>query len=301
MSASWGQEILKKPATQKLHERINGPLRNVSWLDFSEVPTHHGIPLLAPEVDLGVEDYDRSFYDFLATVEEGNFWFENRNSLIVHTMRRFFPQAQRFLEVGSGTGFVLSAIAREFPHLEVCATEVQIEGLSWVRKRVPQATLFQSDATSLTLSEVFDIIGLFDVLEHIEADEQALRCLAAALRPGGGLILTVPQHQALWSQVDEISGHKRRYEAAELVSKLERAGLRSIFATSFVSLLSPILWLSRYTQRNKDPRTVFEDQFRLSPWLNKVLLQILSLERSLIERGARFPVGGSRLVVAVKA
>jgi 2-polyprenyl-3-methyl-5-hydroxy-6-metoxy-1,4-benzoquinol methylase len=65
-------------------------------------------------------------------------------------------------------------------------------------------------------AETFDVIGEFDVLEHIEDEKAVLMAMHRALRPGGDIALTVPQHPRLWSGTDEAAHHKRRYERGEL-------------------------------------------------------------------------------------
>jgi hypothetical protein len=39
-------------------------------------------------------------------------------------------------------------------------------------------------------------------------------------------------------------------------------------------------------------------EFNIAPWLNRTLSSILRLEVGLIEAGIRWPLGGSRFVVA---
>jgi SAM-dependent methyltransferase len=68
----------------------------------------------------------------------------------------------------------------------------------------------------------FDTIGAFDVIEHIEDDVGAMREIYRALKPGGGFMIIVPQHMFLWSRVDDLAFHKRRYARRELTAKLEK-------------------------------------------------------------------------------
>ena len=103
--------------------------------------------------------------------------------------------------------------------------------------RVPQAELLQMDARAIPFVEHFDIIGMFDVLEHIEDDRGVLEQTHRALRPGGGLIITVPQHRFLWSRYDEHAHHVRRYAADEIAEKVTAAGFRIIMTTSFVRIV----------------------------------------------------------------
>jgi SAM-dependent methyltransferase len=84
------------------------------------------------------------------------------------------------------------------------------------------------DAQRIPYREEFDVAGAFDVIEDVENDRAVLQELRTALAPGGGLILTVPQHPALWSEYDVRAGHVRRYRASELRAKVIGVGSRSL-------------------------------------------------------------------------
>ncbi|CAK17989.1 putative SAM-dependent methyltransferase [Pseudomonas entomophila L48] len=201
------------------------------------------------------------------------------------------------LEIGCGTGYVLEGISRAWPQIELHGSEYYEEGLEHARKRIPNAQLKQLDATRMQEVERYDIVGAFDVIEHIEQDETVLRNLTRALRPGGSLVVTVPQHRWLWSQVDEYACHVRRYSRAELVEKAQRAGLQVSYVSSFVSLLVPLMWLSRKrANKQHDPM----GEFNIPRWLNQSLEMLMRLELGLIKAGVRFPIGGSLLMVATK-
>ncbi len=260
-----------------------------------------GFPAFAPELAHAEEGYDPAHFSALAELESRNFWFRARNRLIVWTLGRFFPGARRFLEVGCGTGFVLSGVAAAFPALEIAGSEVAAEGLEFAARRVPAARLIQMDARRIPFRGEFDVAGAFDVIEHIEDDRAVLRALRDALAPGGGLLLTVPQHPFLWSEYDVHARHVRRYREDDLRAKLVEAGFEIVKMTSFVTLLLPLMIVSRLTQRKSragyDPLA----ELRLAPWLNWVLEKALDFERVLIRTGIRFPAGGSLLVVARKS
>jgi len=241
------------------------------------------------------------YFDELARLEAENFWFRARNRLLVDRIARHFPHATRFLEVGCGTGFVLRGIADAFPALELTATEFFAEGLSHAARRVPQARLVQADARHMAWDSQFDLVGSFDVLEHVEEDVEVIDGIRRALVPGGGAILTVPQHPLLWSAADTYACHVRRYRRGELEAKLERAGLSVVFSTSFVSLLFPLLLASRLAKRRAG--TSYDPHAEMHPGdrANRVLSAVMTLEGSLIRMGVRFPFGGSRLVCVVRS
>lgn len=238
-------------------------------------------------------------FSLLAAAESQHWWFRSRNRILIWAMKNQLEAFQNFLEIGCGTGFVLEGIRKEYPHAELFGSEYFEEALQHARERIPSATFYRLDVTQMNDEGRFDVIGAFDVLEHIEEDEKVIENIACALRPGGAFLITVPQHRWLWSSVDEHACHVRRYTRSELVCKLQRAGLRPKMVTSFVSLLLPLMWLSRirfrfrFRSANHDPIS----ELHIPIFLNRVLEAIMIFERKLLERGLRLPAGGSLLVV----
>jgi SAM-dependent methyltransferase len=252
--------------------------------------------VFAPAIAEQNEGFDPEAFAMLARFEPGHFWFRARNRLIVWALSTYFPDARRFLEIGCGTGYVLTGLRRALPALEVSGSEALNAGLAFARSRLPDVPLFQMDARHIPFDREFDAIGAFDVLEHIDDDEAVLREMFRATVPGGGILVTVPQHQFLWSVVDERSFHQRRYGRRELIAKVERAGFRVVRATSFVSLLVPLAWWSR--RRQNQGGFEVESEFNLSRPVNIALERILDCERLMIRSGVSLPFGASLLLVA---
>ena len=244
------------------------------------------------------DSFKKEFFQDLFNLESGNFWFRNRNKLIIWSIKKFFPSAKSLLEIGCGTGFVLSGIKKALPHLELCGSELFEDGLSFAQKRIPDAHLMQLDARKLPFDERFDVIGAFDVIEHIEEDEEVLRELYRACRQG--IVLTVPQHKWLWSYLDEHSCHKRRYTRKELAEKVEAAGFTIKFATSFVSFLLPVMLMSRLRKKASEDFDVTAE-LKLPAFANAILEKILQIELLLIGKSISFPAGGSLLLIATKS
>jgi SAM-dependent methyltransferase len=252
----------------------------------------------APELADKSEGFEVDYFQQLAELEADNFWFRSRNQLIVWALRRYFPQAKSLLEIGCGTGFVLSGIKEALPELDLSGSEVLSAGLGFAAQRLPGVELFQMDARRIPFTEEFDVIGAFDVLEHVNEDDQILSQMYQATRKHGGILLTVPHHPFLWSRADDYARHVRRYKSQELKRKVQRAGFDVIRITSFVSLLLPLLVLSRFKQRFHGKEFDPTSEFRLNSLMNTGLERILDLERSLIRGGFSFPVGGSLLLIA---
>ncbi len=258
-----------------------------------------GFACLAPQLADGNDGYDASLFRASAQLQSRNFWFVGRNRLLAQQLGKLQLRPERLLEIGCGTGFVLGMLAQVYPKTELWGSDIYTEGLNFAARAVPQAHLLQLDATHLPFRDEFDLIGALDVIEHLDDDRRALAQMAAALRPGGHLLLTVPQHPALWSRMDEYAHHKRRYTRPELLQKVAEAGLQLRSATSFVSLLAPAMWASRIAQRHRPPvQDGIDPDLRMNPALNRVLLAVMGLERRLVAQGLDLPVGGSLLVMA---
>src|SRR5690606_12139762 len=120
------------------------------------------------------------------------------------------------------------------------------------------------------------------------------------IKPGGGCIITVPQHKWLWSPVDEAACHQRRYTSRELHAKAEAAGFRIVRSTSFVTLLLPLMLPTRLAARRSRPRPDGSEALTLNPVLDRILAAIMRIEHLALRLGLSLPFGGSRLVVLIR-
>jgi SAM-dependent methyltransferase len=242
--------------------------------------------------------FDPGSFEHLAALEEGSFWFRGRNEIILWALDRYAPDAASMLELGCGTGFVLDGVHRARPQMRLVGSELFEEGLVHARRRLPDVELVQLDARQMPYRDEFDVIGAFDVLEHIDDDQGVLTGCVQALRPGGTLVISVPQHPWMWSPADDYAHHVRRYTRRELRRKLAAAGLDVLRMTSFVTILLPAMAVSRVLQRGDaeayDPVGEHERAARL----RRPLEATLRAERALIRRGISLPAGGSLLAIA---
>ncbi|HEU0275018.1 MAG TPA: class I SAM-dependent methyltransferase, partial [Candidatus Udaeobacter sp.] len=118
----------------------------------------------APDSHAG---FKPEYFARLADIEDSNFWFRARNELIQWALRDKFPDANSFFEVGCGTGFVLAGIHEKFPRMRLAGSEIFVDGLAIAKTRVPTSELYQMDARRISFEREFDVVGAFDVLEHV--------------------------------------------------------------------------------------------------------------------------------------
>lgn len=244
------------------------------------------------------QPFPEASFSYLAENEERHWWFRSRNEIILWTLRAKARLTGAYLEVGCGSGFVLYGVSKCFPSVRLDATEYYESALVYAKSRVPSCSYRQLDAAVMKDVEAYECIGCFDVLEHIELDTKVLSNFHRALRTGGYLLLTVPQHPWLWSAADSYAHHVRRYTASELRNKVVHSGFAIRYCSSFVSLLLPLMAVQRLLARNKPYNP--DGEFQIGSLLNSCLYLVMQLEHALLRLGLRLPAGGSLLLLAQK-
>lgn len=264
-----------------------------------------GIKCYSPEVASAYTDYPDSGFDLTDENAESSFWVSSRNRLFKSIVQRhLLPTGKtKFLEIGCGTGDFIQQIAKN-DNLEITGSEIYLKGLVYAKKNLPSVDFVQFDVTQGKIGEQFHIITAFDVIEHIENDDAALSNISQMLKKDGVLIMSVPQHMFLWSKLDEIVKHKRRYSRRELVAKLKANDLDITFATSFLFTLFPLMLLSRLFDRGDDQspsdERALEKRVKFSGVLNTIFDFLMRIDEGLIRLGASLPFGGTLVVVARK-
>lgn len=131
-----------------------------------------------------------------------------------------------------------------------------------------------------------DVILLMDVLEHVDDDVGLLASYASRAKPGTDVLITVPAFAFLWSAHDVYLEHKRRYTLAGLRQTVRAAGLAEVSAHYYFASIFPAALIVRLLGRFRQPS---RSDMRPAPaWLNRVLLALLSAERTLMRANRAF-------------
>ena len=143
----------------------------------------------------------------------------------------------------------------------------------------------------------YDVVCVFDVLEHVKHDDLALKNIYKLLKPGGFLIFTVPAFNFLFSSHDVYLKHYRRYSKKELNQKLADNNFKMLNLYYWNSVLFPLIALKRLISKRNKPKS---DASNLPKLLNWFLYEILIIENQLIKMNVMWPFGLSLIGVARK-
>lgn len=264
-----------------------------------------GIRCFSPEVANSYADYPDGGFDLTDKSGDSSFWVRSRNRLFKNIVyEQLAPTGKtKFLEIGCGTGGFIQQIV-ENENLEITGSEIYLKGLLYAKKNLPNVDFIQFDVTQEVVGEKFDLIVAFDVIEHIENDVAAITNINKMLHNGGVLIMTVPQHMFLWSKLDEIVKHKRRYSRRELVAKLQENGFDISYCTSFLFVLFPLMLIYRVFDKGRyqsqSDEVALEKRVKFSNVLNWIFDLFMRIDEALIRLGISLPFGGTLIVVARK-
>lgn len=225
---------------------------------------------------------DRVVYDSMAALDQRHWWYRARREVIAALIRRCAmpPTGAEILEIGCGTGHNLAMLS-EFG--TVSAVEVDPAAREVAEGRLGKPVLNAPLPELAGVQErAFDLVGAFDVIEHIEEDAAAVAAIAVRLKPGGRFVATVPAHQWMWSAHDVVNHHHRRYSLKGFRHLMENSPLKLERIGYFNSLLFPVAVAERMASklRGKDD----SDLALPAAPLNTALERTFAAERHLIGR-----------------
>lgn len=213
---------------------------------------------------------------------------KNYNNSIVYDALNYLPNAKTIIDFGAGIG-TLSLILRNKYKKEPICIEIDQTNIEYLYKR--NFAVFQNIED---LSQTVDLIISSNVLEHIEDDYKILTSLRNKLNDDGILFLYLPANMILWTKLDEIVGHYRRYEISKLKILIKKAGFKliTIHYADFLGFFITLLWKFLNNINNKS----LPSKFILS-FFDRF---IFPLSRTLDKLGLRHLIGKNIILVAKK-
>jgi SAM-dependent methyltransferase len=228
-------------------------------------------------------------------LEDEHWWFVARRKIIESLLRSLkLPEDSNILEIGCGTGGNLGMLGG---FGGVTGVELDTVAAKLARERDQAVVLEGGLPDSLPdFATDYDLIGLFDVIEHVEDDGASLDALRGLLKPRGRIVLTVPAFPFLWSQHDEENHHFRRYRRRDLENLVAMRGMKLEYASYFNFWLFPPVAAMRLIRKVIRYEESWKDMRKPADWLNRLLESVFASERYMIGN-LRLPFGVSLIAV----
>lgn len=233
-------------------------------------------------------------FDWIMKNQDQHWWFCGRNELIKLWLKKYgnAKSENQILDIGTGYGATFAAVTAygtldALEPYQGCHSILKERGF----KNIYEIENFPNNYPN----KKYDLVCLFDVLEHIEDDHRALGTIKQKLLLSKGkLIITVPAYQWLWTSHDTINKHFRRYTKSQLVERLKSAGFNNIHCSYFMTLLFPFALIQRI--KMKIFPSNHGEEFNQSA-LNTIFKKIFFFEKYLLKL-FNLPFGLSIIIIA---
>jgi len=237
---------------------------------------------------------EKYMFKEMIEMETSHWWYRASREIISKVLDKFFQGRDNLdiLDVGCGAGSNINLL-KKFGHVlglepeESMAEYCQKRGLEIVRCQIED---FQE-------SQKFDLITVFDVLEHIKDDRQTIRKFASMLNKDGYILITVPAKKLLWTRHDQACHHYRRYEAQD-IENLVQNEFKLVYLSYYNFFLFPAIFIGlklKHLFKSDHLPAKLPNKF-----INRLLYRIFSSEKKVIAQRKKFPFGVSLIVLAQK-
>jgi ubiquinone/menaquinone biosynthesis C-methylase UbiE len=232
---------------------------------------------------------------------EQEYWWHLGRYEIIEQYMQLAVKGQKadevnILNIGAGTGGTIPSLEK---FGSVLNADVSDDAIKYLKKRGYKAEKIGTGKLPYKANS-FSVVAAFDVLEHIDDDEAALKEWSRVLKPGGKVVMTVPAYDWLWTDHDVSLQHFRRHTRKTVAEKAKKAGL-DVSKTSYAIVFSlPLVVGFRYLNKALKRKTTEETSYVSVPrWVNKSFTQLLKAEA----RGHKYmayPAGTSVVAVLSK-
>lgn len=234
---------------------------------------------------------DASTYPILSKQESTHWWFTGRREIFYRAFEDHVQiRSAKILDVGCGVGAMLPML-KKFG--DVTGVDNNGDAVRYAQGR-PYAAVVNADAADLPFtSNTFDVVVATDLIEHIRDEMSVLNELIRVLKPGGVLFISTAAFQFLWSDLDELSHHYRRYTKKSLLQTITKINVTPLLIRYYNVFLAPIITVIRMFERilsHKKPINFSLRDLRTpSAAINMLLRRVLASEKYFLK--IPFPFG----------
>ena len=165
---------------------------------------------------------------------------------LIQAVREVVPPGKRILDIGTGTGEILNALAPS----QGSGIDLSSSMIEKAREKFPQLRFFSGSYESLDLGARFDFILLLDVIEHLQAPEKLFSNLKKFCGPETRIVLTManPAWEPFLHLLEKLKlkmaeGPHRRISQKKLLgyARQENFFLQSAASSILLPLAVPLL------------------------------------------------------------
>lgn len=205
----------------------------------------------------------------------------------------------KIMDLGCGTGILSNQIESYYP-VKIDRVDSSEKMLNQNKKIKGKLICYNTSEKNKKIKNKYDIIFLFDVLEHIKNDKKFLSDALYHIKPGGLLVLNVPSLHSFYSKYDVAVGHVRRYSKTsfEKVAKACAVDIISIKYWGF--LLVPVLALRKFSLiffKQKKYDEIIKHGWKTNFLINYLMKFIMKLELGLFQN---LIIGTSLMIIVQK-
>jgi SAM-dependent methyltransferase len=181
----------------------------------------------------------------------------------------------RVLEIGAGIGTLTNQFIPRELYLASDVNPHYLQYLQTYSFGKPYLHILNIDAAEsahfVGLEEKFDTVLMINVLERSVDEEAALRNARSALRPGGRVVVLVPQHPKFYGTLDKALHRRKRYTRSQLEHTLTESGFSVESMCDFARMLVPGWWLNgKLLKRKRFSRVQLKALDTVMPALSKI-------------------------------
>ena len=235
--------------------------------------------------------------DYYEMADISHFWIQWRFNVVIKQLKPFLSPESKILEIGCGNGVVMSQFEKILGYpidgcdLNQFATNNLIANVSG------NVYLYDIYDEHIDLLNKYDVIILFDVIEHIQNDSEFLNKALRHLKKNGLLVISVPAHNFLYSKFDKEVGHIRRYNKSIMSEVLKKTEAQIIKMNYWGLFMYPLVLFRKYYINLFNKSVSVEKGFKPpNEMINKIMKLIMKFETKSISK----PFSGASLMAIAR-
>lgn len=238
---------------------------------------------------------------WLIPASKDHFWMDWRFNFLVKKLKKLKIKIKKLsiMDLGCGNG-KLSYQLENLYSCKVDRVDSNLETLKLNKKIRGKLICYNIYDKNKKLINHYDIIFLFDVIEHIKNEQKFLKTVLLHLKKGGILVINVPSLQVLFSHYDTAVGHLRRYKKRDFLNIAKNLNVKILSINYWGFSLLPILLIRKIIlfvlgAKNSNDKKI-KLGWKSNNFLNTIFKSLMKIELATINN----PILGTSIMCVFK-